>query len=276
MADPTLTSAERLYDDLAPRYDVEVGGTSGAAFAKARSTRELRRLFGAGDRVLDVGCGTGADACLLASLGAEVYALDLSSAMLGQAEARAKASDVADRVHPVHLPASRVGELEGVVGTGGLTGAYSLFGSLNLEPSLAPFREGLARLLQPGAPLLVGLVNPHVLWELTLYPLILRFDKPAKKSGRTVEMRVSNVGTGRVGVRMMTPKEFAQAMEPQFVLQWVEATNVIVPPPHLDKFARPLPGLLRVLGQIERRVAARPPWNRLGYFSLILLRRAPD
>ncbi len=273
MAKPPIATVEQMYDDLAPRYDEEVGETAGAALVKARSSRVLRGLFAQGDHVIDIGCGTGVDACLLASLGVDVLAVDLSREMLEQTKARAASAGVSDRVRTIHIAASGVGDLRSEFGDGSFSGAYSLFGSLNLEPSLSGVRDGLRDLLRPEAPFLAGLVNPHVLWELTLYPLILRFDKPAKKSGRSLAMRVSNVREGRVEVQMLTPAEFGHRMEPDFMVEWVEGTNVFVPPPHLDSLARKFPGLWRYSSRLEQRLAARPPWNRLGYFSLILLRR---
>ena len=140
---------------------------------------------------------------------------------------------------------------------------------------LGAVRDGLAALLKPGAPLLVGLVNPFVLWELALYPLLLRFAKPARKAGRRMAMQISKDRPDRVPVTLYTPAEFAAAMGPAFALEAVEGTNILVPPPHLDKFMRPFPGLAGVLARRERGLAGRPPWNRLGYFSLLTLRRGP-
>lgn len=55
-------------------------------------------LSDAPSRVLDAGAGTGALSLLAAELGHEVTALDLSSGMLAQAERKAKARRLADRM----------------------------------------------------------------------------------------------------------------------------------------------------------------------------------
>lgn len=51
-----------------------------------------------GKRVLDYGCGSGENACLLADCGAEVTAFDLSPLSISQARRRAEVHGLADRV----------------------------------------------------------------------------------------------------------------------------------------------------------------------------------
>ncbi|MHB8585746.1 MAG: class I SAM-dependent DNA methyltransferase [Thermoplasmatota archaeon] len=261
------------FDDLAASYDREVGGTLGAARAKAVATRIVRDAFRPGDLVLDIGCGTGVDACFLAQRGVEVVALDVSRAMLEETERRARARGVTDRVHTAHIPASRVADLVALYGEGSFSGAYSFFGSLNLEPSLDGTRNGLARLLQPGAPFYAGLVNRRVLWEMTAYPLLLRFDRAAKKTRRATTMRVSRKRADVVPVRLYDPPEFAKLWRPDFELCDVTGTNIFVPPPYLDDYARPFPGFISLLSRLEDRVEQKAPWNGLGYFSLVHLTR---
>jgi ubiquinone/menaquinone biosynthesis C-methylase UbiE len=268
------SDSERLYDSLAARYDQEVGGTTGAALAKARSTYALKQLFRSGDLVADIGCGTGADACNLASRGVEVVGIDVSTQMLEATRRRADHRGVANLVHTAHLPASRMAELTGLFPGRSFAGAYSLFGVLNLEQDLGAVRRGAARLLPEGAPFLVGLVNPFVLWELTLYPMLLRFDKSMRKVRRLTTMRISNVRAQRVPVQLLTPEEFAGQMAPDFRLERTEGTNILVPPPHLDVYARAVPKFVSWMSRIERGLSLRPPWNRLGYFSLLTFRRA--
>src|SRR5688572_12746860 len=69
--------------------------------------KEFRfRLLGdlSGRRVLDVGCGHGANASLLARLGAHVTGLDVSPGAIEAARARARANGVSHRVELVCSP----------------------------------------------------------------------------------------------------------------------------------------------------------------------------
>ncbi|HMM43369.1 MAG TPA: methyltransferase domain-containing protein, partial [Thermomicrobiales bacterium] len=77
------------FDALAAGYD--------AAFTDRRLGRWLREIvwehldyaFAPGDHVLEIGCGTGADATHLAGRGVRVTATDASLEMLRAAEAKA-------------------------------------------------------------------------------------------------------------------------------------------------------------------------------------------
>jgi SAM-dependent methyltransferase len=263
-----LRDVAEAFDDLAPAYDVEVGGTLGAARAKAEAAKLLRALFRPGDAVVDVGCGTGVDACRLARAGVRVVATDPSAGMLRETRRRARLSGCEDLVETRQLAASQLGALEGRY-----DGAYSFFGSLNLEPALDEARDALAALLRPGAPLVVGLVNRRVLWEWTLYPLLLRFDKPLRKVSGETTMRVSRARERRVAVRMYDPPAFAARFADDFELVGLQGCNVFVPPPYLDKYARKLPRLVSLLSRWEDRVQREAPWNAWGYFSILTFRR---
>src|ERR1700730_1972662 len=70
------------FDAVAERYD-EAFTLSGIGRAQRRAVRnELAGTFQAGDRALEIGCGTGVDACFLAERGVRVVAGDSSSEMI--------------------------------------------------------------------------------------------------------------------------------------------------------------------------------------------------
>lgn len=82
-------TVETMFDRISPRYDLM---NRLMTFGIDQSWRRLtvRRLgIGAGDRVLDLACGTGDLAAEAASLGAKVIGIDFSSGMLAVAKARA-------------------------------------------------------------------------------------------------------------------------------------------------------------------------------------------
>ncbi len=64
----------------------------------ARVRQDIAARVKAGHRVLDIGCGTGALAVMLAHKGAHVTGIDISPPMLSQAARRVREEDLADRV----------------------------------------------------------------------------------------------------------------------------------------------------------------------------------
>jgi demethylmenaquinone methyltransferase/2-methoxy-6-polyprenyl-1,4-benzoquinol methylase len=63
-----------------------------------RVHREMAAYLSPGDRVLDVGCGTGSLVMLLAGKGCDVTGIDVSAAMLAQAHERLTEAGLADKV----------------------------------------------------------------------------------------------------------------------------------------------------------------------------------
>ncbi len=104
---------------------------------------------GAGLRLLDVGCGTGASTAALRSAAprAEIVAVDASSAMLGQARVKRWPSSV----RFVHAP---VEELEAAGVHGPFDGIFAAYLVRNLDDPDTQLRA-LRALLRPGAPLAV-------------------------------------------------------------------------------------------------------------------------
>jgi SAM-dependent methyltransferase len=85
------SSWRRFFEEAAEHYDEE-SFTSATDAEIALLTRLLD--LEPGDRVLDVGCGTGRHAVPLAAQGLQVTGVDLSPAMLARAQARAAAAGV--------------------------------------------------------------------------------------------------------------------------------------------------------------------------------------
>lgn len=101
-----------------------------------------------GKRVLEVGCGLGTDTMNFARAGADVTAVDLSSASLDLARTRADLMGVADRIRFVEANAEEL--------TSSITGEFDLvysFGVLHHTPHPQRAYEQLRRLIAPSGEL---------------------------------------------------------------------------------------------------------------------------
>lgn len=96
------------FDPWAPGYDAEFTESVTGRALRATVWHHLGGLFQPGQRVLELGCGTGEDAVWLACRGVEVHATDASPAMLEVAGRKAVASGVADRISFAPLNLARI------------------------------------------------------------------------------------------------------------------------------------------------------------------------
>src|SRR5690242_13510086 len=85
---PTLSG--KVFDIAALTYDRESMTNPMMRWLRARSLSVLNRNFGPGDRVLEIGCGTGDEAIALALRGVQVLATDASAGMVETTNRKAR------------------------------------------------------------------------------------------------------------------------------------------------------------------------------------------
>lgn len=108
-----------------------------------RTLSEVRRWLSAGDRVLEIGCGTGMTALRLAPSVATITATDISPEMIAIANERA-ASDGPGNVRFLATPA------ESPPAADESCDAVLAFNLLHLSPDRAAVLAGVRRALKPG------------------------------------------------------------------------------------------------------------------------------
>jgi SAM-dependent methyltransferase len=114
---PEISEQVRSYWDAdAATYDRSAGHSPRTALELATWRAVLRRFLPSPPaKVLDIGAGTGFLALLLAELGFEVSALDLSPGMLERLEAKARAAGLEVRTVPADAADPPVGGFDAVV-----------------------------------------------------------------------------------------------------------------------------------------------------------------
>ncbi len=257
--DPTPPSSERRVRDefeaIAPSYWAGIDRDPVERYLKSRSIAWLERELAGMDPVLEIGCGPGIETIPLLRAGHRITAVDLSPAMLAQVAQRAAGIGAADRL------IGRSGSLATLdrdlrdLPRGSFRGAYSTFGAPNLEPDLGAATPELARLLAPGAPLLLGVLNRWGVMPLIyeglrggVRPVRARLRRPIPAE----EIRYP------LDVWSWTPAEHDQALRPYFERVAAEPVSILAPPFRADRWiarstarghraARWLDGRLRAL-----------------------------
>jgi len=229
--------------------------------------RELLSTFPPGAVLLEIGCGTGADAVFLAERGYRVAALDISDRMVELARDRIAARDLEPNV------LIRRGRLNDVVEEllaspwYPFDGAYANF-SLAYEESLQEVAETVRDLLKPGG------------WFVFTVPNKLCISEPAvaiarlhlgEVLGRFREPRWVTIRGSSLRVHAYTPRQVHRLLKGLFKIDGIAGLPVFLPPPYLyhSAFER----LRETLESFDDHFSARFPWRLLGESTLFKVRK---
>ena len=260
---------QQVYDHIANEYDSSVGRYAVSRRAKQLALKVIREATPTGGRILDLGCYTGTEALILAREGYRVLGVDLSPRMIGIAKRKAKKWRLEDRVRFATFRASELLQLEEKL-DGPFDTAYSVYGTLNLEPQLDAFKAGLRKVLREDGQFIVGLLSPSVLYELVFAPILLKFHG-YRKLGRYRVKTKTGLGSGEVETFLYSPREFIERMSPELEPERVLGVHILYPPPRGEGGGGGW-WVARALDSLEVRLQERFPFSGLGFFSLLTFR----
>lgn len=251
MAAPALGAAAATFDRVAPKFDERFGSWRSVEAQRSAIRRALADAFPPGASLIEIGGGTGEDARWMARNGRRVLMTDASPAMVRLASAKC-----GDSVRTAVAAAEDFGRLaDELAGEPLFDGAYSVFAALNCVSDLTEFARGLARMLRPGAPLLLVLFGTCCPGEMVVETLrgrprnvLRRFrrgDVPALLSGREFT------------VRYHRRRDLRRMLAPSFRLASRQGIGVFVPPSAAEPWISRHPRLLQTLESLDD-LAGRP------------------
>lgn len=262
----TADAVARGYSAVAPSYDRV---TAEDAWMRRVLHDRYRALFRPGERVLDLGCGTGLDTLFLAALGLRVTALDVSPGMIEALRAKLAPAGLADRVE------ARVGDAAGLGEwpAGAFDGVVSAFAALNTLPDLAGAARGLARVLRPGGRAVLHLLGRPGGWERLGRAARLRLGEARRlRERRWLEAVVGGVPVRHRLYRADEAAAEVAAAAPDLRLRAAYALGFLWP--RRAGRAIPLP-VAHALGRAEARLGRRRPFLGLGRFVVLELEKPP-
>lgn len=238
------------FDAEAAAYDDAFTASQIGRRARARYWARLDAHLQPGMRVLELGGGTGEDACHLAERGLHVTCTDASPGMLAMARAKAEARGLADRVHTAVLDMNRLAldeDPDALAGAPLFEAACSNFGALNCVADLPGLARALSPHLRPGAPVLLTVMGPHCPWEWVWYL--------AQGQPRKAFRRWKRGGTPWRGMTIHYPatRTLADAFAPHFALREVRVVNALLPPSYAEARFQRWPRLLATLDHLDTR-----------------------
>jgi ubiquinone/menaquinone biosynthesis C-methylase UbiE len=240
------------FDTLAEGYDQGFTFSRIGRAQRSAVWKELGRTFRPGDRVLEIGCGTGVDACFLAEHGVKVVACDSSPEMIRIAARRVRETDA----NAVDLRLLAAENLAAIQQEAPFDGVFSNFGVLNCVEDLNAVAGSLGRLLKPGGTALLCFLGPFCLWEVFWY---LLQGKPYKAFRRGHSNVTADLAPGAsIRVSYYGIRSLARIFAPSLRLRSWRGIGLLVPPSYVESLAKRLPALLKVAEWVDLLLAPCP------------------
>jgi ubiquinone/menaquinone biosynthesis C-methylase UbiE len=257
-----VNPAALAYDRIAAGYDAQVQGDD---WMRRVLHAHYARLFGPGQRVLDVGCGTGIDALFLAQRGVRVVAMDISEAMIGELRVKLATAAGAERIDARVLAVEDLGQLTDQR----FDGLISAFAGLSALEDLHQFARDAAVLVRPGGRLVCHLLNRFSLWECLGY--LSHADWHAARQVGRLRSREFTIGGRAVRHRLYFADElYRSVFAERFALRDAYALGSLRPP----HTVRRLPGILvQHLERLDVRCGRWPLLRDAGRFCVLDLER---
>lgn len=259
--------AGAAFDTIAESYDSIFTSTIIGRSQRSVVWAKAAEVFRAGDRVLELNCGTGEDALFLARRGVSVTACDASQGMIAHARARVdnEFPSAPIALHP--LSTEQLGQLDS---DELFDGVFSNFSGLNCVEDFPHAGRLISSRLKSGAQVLLCLSTRFCLWEILYYSFRANRHKAFRRcSGVTA----ANLSEYSFPVYYPTLRSLLQSLRPAFRLISVTGIGVTVPPSYMEDWARKNQGLMRFCETADRIVCRWPGLRVLGDHMLLHLER---
>lgn len=262
-ADPGSAGA---FDERAADYDHFFTDRQLGRWLRQAVHRYLA-VYVPGQRVLELGCGTGEDAIWLARRGVQSLATDGSPAMLAVADSKIRGAGLAHAVRLARVDLNGVESgtehtLKAVLAAdqpGSLVpfdGCFSNFGALNCVSNRPALARDLGACVRPGGRLIVVVMGPLCPWETAAFVRRGRFGDACRRLRAGAPARL---GDRQVRVWYPSPRRLQREFEPWFRPLGRCGIGVLLPHSQLADLVDRWPRLFERLQRWETAVSHRLP-----------------
>lgn len=261
-----MSTAQLAFDRLAASYDTLAAGDA-FQWQRRQTHAAFMKWIRPGIRVLEIGCGTGADTEFLANLGARVVACDPSEEMLIRTKRRLANAGLGDRVSILSCGVQDLPQfLDALDHAEGFDAVVSNFGALNCAPSLDALGVVGRQHLRAGGAMAIALMGRTCLWE-TLY-FAIRGDRHGAARRRALSVVVPVAGI-EVPTFYHRTSDVAAVLGAGFARDAEIGIGVMVPPPYLESRWQQVPAAVRRgAAAFDRAAGSWPLINQLGDHTL--------
>lgn len=221
-----------------------------------------------GQKMLELNCGTGEDAIYFAKKGYFVHATDIAEGMLSKLSIKIQQHSLEDKITTEQCSFTSLNQL---AGQEKYDAVFSNFGGLNCTGELDKVLLSFDALLKPGGIACLVILPKFCLLE-TLLALKGKFKTATRRFFR------SHGAKARVEETYFTCWYYnasfvKRILKNKFSVVAQEGLCTIVPPSYIEHFAENYPLSFSFLKNAENRFKRRWPWNGIGDYYIIVLRK---
>jgi SAM-dependent methyltransferase len=257
------------FDSASEEYDFTIRHNYINTWIRKRSISELLNVVKPDDTLIEIGCGTGAEAVEVAKHVFRIIATDISERMIEILRRKIQAKNLLGRIMPLQTRAADIGKASNVVEERKVDAAYSFNGALNCEPDLHHFVQGLSGVLVPRGYFVCSVRNSFCLGEALSHAAVLQFDRMAPRKKQPVMV---SVGGMDIPSFYYSPRAFAEFFEARFTLHKIIGLPAFLPPAYLSDYYVKFKNVASVLEKFELVLGDHFPFNRLGDQTLFIFR----
>jgi SAM-dependent methyltransferase len=260
-------SVAEAFDSASEEYDFTISNNYINTWIRKRSIRELLSVAKKQDTVLEIGCGTGAEAVEISRYVAKIIATDISESMVEIVRKKVLAKQLVDKIVPLRVKAAEIPKVRYMLNGEKAQGAYSFNGALNCEPEIGKFVDALSSILIPEGYFVCSVRNPLCLSEAISHAAVLQFGKMAPRKRQPIMVSVGGLDVPAV---YYSPVSFSNAFSSRFRLLKQIGLPAFLPPAYLSDYYVKLKNVASILERIELFLSDRFPFNLLGDQTLFV------
>ncbi len=255
------------FDSASEEYDFTISHNYINTWIRKRSISELLSVVKPDDTLVEIGCGTGAEAIEVSKYVSRIIATDISERMIEILRKKIQAKNLLGKIIPLQTRAADIRKASDVVEGSKIEAAYSFNGALNCEPDLDQFVEGLSRVLAPGGYFVCSVRNSFCLGEALSHAAVLQFDRMTPRKKQPVMV---SVGGMDIPAFYYPPAAFAEFFAARFTLRKIIGLPAFLPPAYLSDYYVKFKNVASVLEKFELVLGDHFPFNRFGDQTLFI------
>jgi ubiquinone/menaquinone biosynthesis C-methylase UbiE len=264
-----FSTVQEAFDSASEEYDFTISHNFINTWIRKRSIKELLRLVKPDDVLLEIGCGTGAEAIQISKKVKQIIATDISEGMLNLLHQKISAKKL-ESISPVRARAARISLIAPLLEGGRVRIAYSFNGALNLEPDIDTFPQELSKVVYRGGYFVCSVRNTLCLSETIAHAAVLQLDKIAPRRRQPTMVSVGGID---IPAFYYSTEFMTRLFRPYFKLKKLIGLPAFLPPAYLNDYCIRFRPVTSLLERMETVLAERFPFNRLSDQTLFVFQR---